>query len=133
MNFNSRRSNVRAKNGMVSTTQPLAAMAGMKMLLEGGNSIDAAVAAAAALNVTEPHSTGVGGDLFALVWMSDEKRVRALNASGRSPLSASLDQLVRDGLTHIPDTSPYAVTVPGAVSGWKRCLTTMAAWDWQTH
>ncbi len=122
MNFNSRRSNVRAKNGMVSTTQPLAAMAGMKMLLEGGNSIDAAVAAAAALNVTEPHSTGVGGDLFALVWMSDEKRVRALNASGRSPLSASLDQLVRDGLTHIPDTSPYAVTVPGAVSGWGALL-----------
>ena len=107
---------------MVSTTQPLAAMAGMQMLLEGGNAIDAAVAAAAALNVTEPHSTGVGGDLFALVWMSGEKRVRALNASGKSPQSASLGQLVSGGLTHIPDTSPFSVTVPGTVSGWSALL-----------
>ena len=122
MKFNSRRSNIRATNGMVSTTQPLAAMAGMRMLMEGGNAIDAAVATAAALNVTEPHSTGVGGDLFALVWMADEKRVRALNASGRSPQSASLDQLARGGLTYIPDSSPYAVTVPGAVSGWEALL-----------
>ena len=122
MNINSRRSNVRAQNGMVATTQPLAAMAGVQMLLEGGNAIDAAVATAAALNVTEPHSTGVGGDLFALVWMADEKRVRALNASGRSPQSASLDQLVNGGLTHIPDTSPFSVTVPGAVSGWEALL-----------
>ena len=122
MRFNSRRSNTRAKNGMVSTTQPLAAMAGMQMLMEGGNAVDAAVATAAALNVTEPHSTGVGGDLFALVWMSGEKRVRALNASGKSSRSASLDQLVRGGLTHIPDTSPFSVTVPGAVSGWSELL-----------
>ncbi len=122
MNFNSRRSNIRATNGMVSTTQPLAAMSGMKMLMEGGNAVDAAVATAAALNVTEPHSTGVGGDLFALVWMADEKRVRALNASGRSPQSASLEQLARGGLTHIPDTSPFSVTVPGAVSGWEALL-----------
>ena len=122
MNFNSRRSNVRAQNGMVATTQPLAAMAGLRILMEGGNAVDGAVAAAAALNVVEPHSTGVGGDLFALVWMSDEKRVRALNASGRSPQSASLDELVRKGLTAVPDTSPYAVTVPGAVSGWEELL-----------
>ncbi len=122
MNFNSRRSNVRAANGMVSTTQPLAAMAGLRMLMGGGNAIDAAVATAAALNVTEPHSTGIGGDLFALVWMSEEKRVRALNASGRSPQSASLDELVNRGFQTIPDTSPYAVTVPGAVSGWDALL-----------
>ena len=122
MNFKSRRSNVRAAIGMVSTTQPLAAMAGLRMLIEGGNAIDAAVGAAAALNVTEPHSTGIGGDLFALVWMSEEKRVRALNASGRSPQSASLDELVNRGFQTIPDTSPYAVTVPGAVSGWDALL-----------
>ncbi len=122
MNFNSRRSNIRAMNGMVSTTQPLAAMAGMQMLTGGGNAIDAAVATAAALNVTEPHSTGVGGDLFALVWMAGEKRVRALNASGKSSQSASLEQLTRGGLTHIPDTSAYTVTVPGAVSGWEALL-----------
>ncbi len=122
MKFNSRRSNVRAANGMVSTTQPLAAMSGLRMLMEGGNAVDAAVATAAALNVTEPHSTGVGGDLFALLWMSDEKEARALNASGRSPRAASLDDLVKSGLTQIPDTSPYAVTVPGAVSGWEALL-----------
>lgn len=122
MNFTSRRSNVRAANGMVATTQPLAAMTGVRVLMEGGNAVDAAVASAAVLNVTEPHSTGVGGDLFALVWMSEEKRVRALNASGRSPQSASLEELVGAGLTHIPDNSPYAVTVPGAVSGWEALL-----------
>ncbi len=107
---------------MVATTQPLAAMTGLRTLMDGGNAVDAAVATAAALNVTEPHSTGVGGDLFALVWMSDEKRMRALNASGRSPGSASLDELVSKGMTHIPDNSPYAVTVPGAVSGWEALL-----------
>ena len=122
MKFNSRRSNVRAANGMVSTTQPLAAMAGLRALMEGGNAVDAAVATAAALNVTEPHSTGVGGDLFALVWMADEKRVRALNASGRSARAASPDELVSKGLMAIPDTSAYAVTVPGAVSGWEALL-----------
>ena len=109
-------------NGMVATTQPLAAMAGLRMLLDGGNAVDAAVAAAAALNVTEPHSTGIGGDLFALVWMADEKRVRALNSCGRSPAAASPDELVNLGLSHVPDDSPYAVTVPGAVVGWQTLL-----------
>ena len=122
MKFNSRRSNLRATNGMVSTTQPLAAMAGLQMLMSGGNAVDVAVATAAALNVTEPHSTGVGGDLFALIWTADEKCVRALNASGRSPELSSRDQLVSRGLTHIPDNSPYSVTVPGAVSGWEALL-----------
>ena len=122
MNFTSRRSNVRATNGMVATTQPLAAMTGLRALMEGGNAVDAAVATAAVLNVTEPHSTGVGGDLFALVWMSNEKRARALNASGRSPQAASLKELLGRGMTHIPDNSAYAVTVPGAVSGWEALL-----------
>ncbi len=122
MKFNSRRSNVRATNGMVSTTQPLAAMAGLRTLMDGGNAIDAAVTTAAVLNVVEPHSTGVGGDLFALIWMSDEKQVRALNASGRSPKAASLEELANRGLTHIPDTSAYSVTTPGAVSGWDALL-----------
>ena len=89
MNLNSRRSNVVARNGMVATTQPLAAMAGVRMMMRGGNAVDAAVATAAALNVVEPHSTGVGGDAFALIWLADEKRVLALNASGRAPLAAS--------------------------------------------
>ena len=89
MKFNSRRSNITARNGMVATTQPLAAMAGLRILMEGGNAVDAAVATAATLNVVEPMSTGIGGDVFALVWMNAEKRVRALNASGRSLAQSS--------------------------------------------
>ena len=122
MQFDSRRSTVIAQNGMVAASQPLAAMAGLRVMMEGGNAIDAAVATAAVLNVVEPVSTGVGGDVFALVWMSDEKRVRALNASGRAPSAASLQELTARGLAAVPDTSPYAVTVPGAVSGWQTIL-----------
>ena len=122
MKFDSRRSTIIAQNGMVTASQPLAATAGLRVLMEGGNAIDAAVATAAVLNVVEPGSTGVGGDVFALVWMSDEKRVRALNASGRAPSAASLQELTARGLAAVPDTSPYAVTVPGAVSGWQTIL-----------
>ena len=122
MKFKSRRSAVMATNGMVATSQPLAAMAGLRMLHAGGNAVDAAVAAAATLNVVEPASTGVGGDVFALVWTAADKSVRALNASGRAPSTASIDELRRHGLASIPVESPYAVTVPGAVSGWETVL-----------
>ncbi len=122
MKFNSRRSNVRAKNGMVATSQPLAAMAGLRILMAGGNAIDAAVATAATLSVVEPQSTSVGGDVFSLIWMNDEKSVRALNASGRSSGSASRSELLSQNMSHIPIQSPYAVTVPGAVSGWSAVL-----------
>ena len=84
MYFDSRRSTVLATNGMVATSQPLAAMAGLQALMDGGNAVDAAITAAAALNVVEPNSTGVGGDLFALVWNEKEKSVRAINGSGRA-------------------------------------------------
>ena len=122
MNFNSRRSNLAARNGMVATTQPLAAMAGVRMMMRGGNAVDAAVAAAAALNVVEPHSTGVGGDAFALVWRADERRVLALNASGRAPAAASVDELLGKGMAAIPPTSAYSVTTPGGVGGWQAAL-----------
>ena len=122
MKFDSRRSNVRARNGMVATSQPLAAMAGLRMLMSGGNAVDGAVAAAAALNVVEPFSTGVGGDVFALVWSSRAGKVYALNASGRSAAASDAEALSATGYTGIPDDSPFAVTVPGAVSGWQALL-----------
>ena len=111
-----------ARNGMVATTQPLAAMVGVQVLMQGGNAVDAAVATAAALNVVEPHSTGVGGDVFALVRMAHDGQVTALNASGRSPAAASLDELVNKGMEAVPNQSPYAITVPGAVSGWQAII-----------
>jgi gamma-glutamyltranspeptidase/glutathione hydrolase len=122
MRFASRRSNVMARNGLVATSQPLAAMAGLRILMDGGNAVDAAVATAATLAVVEPHSTGVGGDVFALVRMAADGQVRALNASGRAPAAASREQLLREGLTSVPELSPFAITVPGAVSGWQAAL-----------
>ena len=116
------RSAVVARNGMVATSQPLAAAAGLRMLLQGGNAVDAAVAAAATLNVVEPMSTGIGGDAFALVWLAKEKRARALNASGRAPAAASLSELRGQGLPAIPNDSPWAVSVPGTVDGWHTIL-----------
>ena len=111
-----------ARNGMVATSQPLAAVAGLRVLMDGGNAVDAAVATAAVLNVVEPGSTGVGGDVFALVWSSEEKRVSALNSSGRASRHASLAELRDQGLASIPNESAYAVTVPGAVGGWEAIL-----------
>ena len=122
MKFDSRRSDVRARNGMVATSQPLAAMAGLRMLMSGGSAVDAAVAAAATLNVVEPFSTGVGGDVFALVWNAKARKLYALNSSGRSSSNADADALRSAGYDSIPDNSPYAVTVPGAVSGWQALL-----------
>lgn len=122
MFFDSRRSAVLAKNGMVATSQPLAAQAGLQVLMQGGNAVDAAVAAAAALNVVEPESTGVGGDMFALVWKDREKRVCALNGSGRAPAAASIDQLRAAGHTRMPGEGAFSVSVPGTVHGWETIL-----------
>ncbi|NQW21877.1 MAG: gamma-glutamyltransferase [SAR202 cluster bacterium] len=122
MYFDSRRSTVLASNGMVATSQPLAAVTGLRILMEGGNAVDAAVAAAAALNVVEPMSTGVGGDMFALVWDNKKKSVTALNGSGRAPGAASIDELLNKGIKAIPDTGPYSVAVPGTVHGWETLL-----------
>ena len=124
MFFDSRRSTVHARRGMVATSQPLAAMAGLRILMEGGNPVDAAVATAATLSVVEPFYTGVGGDLFALVWTDGERMVRALNSSGRAPAAASIDELRDQGLAEVPHLSPYAVTVPGTVEGWNTLLKT---------
>lgn len=119
MNFSSHRSPVYSTNGIVATSQPLATAAGLEILAKGGNAADAAVAAGAALNVTEPTSTGIGGDMFALYFSADTKRVTALNGSGRAPSALTLDRLKTSGFaSSIPSFHPYTVTVPGACAGW---------------
>lgn len=122
MSYPSRRSNVIGLNGAVATSQPLAALAGMRMLLRGGNAADAAIAMAATLNVVEPMSTGLGGDAFALVYWAKERRVYALNASGRAPGRANVEAYRRRGLSRVPLRGMLAVTVPGSASGWCELL-----------
>ncbi len=116
------RSAVRAMNGMVATSQPLASAAGLRILQQGGNAVDAAVAAAAVLCVVEPMMVSPGGDLFALVWDTKKKELKALNASGRSPKAASIDELKKRGFTKTPPDGIHSVTVPGAVDGWAKLL-----------
>ena len=122
MFFDSRRSTVLAKNGMVATSQSLAAMAGLRIMMRGGNAVDAAVASAAVLNVVEPVSTGVGGDMFALVWDNKEKKVRAINGSGRAPAAASPEELRAKDFSRMPEFGALSITVPGAVHGWETLI-----------
>src|SRR5688572_13503455 len=119
LNFSSRRSPVYSRNGIVATSQPLATAAGLEILTKGGNAADAAVASAAALNVTEPSSTGIGGDMFALFYAAGTKQVTALNGSGRAPAALTLDRLNKEGIiTELPPFHVHTVTVPGACAGW---------------
>ena len=104
---------VTARRGIVTTSQPLASEAGLDVLKEGGNAVDAAVTAAATLAVVEPTMTGIGGDLFALVWSERDRTAHGLNASGRSPAAARLDPRGPQP----PDVGIFSVTVPGAVDG----------------
>src|SRR5688572_15523074 len=120
--FHSRRSNVMARRGMVATSQPLAAQAGLEILKAGGNAADAAIATAAMLNVVEPISTGIGGDCFALYWDAKRKEVTALNGSGRAPAAASIAELQRLGYTTMPNFTGHAVSIPGTVAGWSDLL-----------
>jgi gamma-glutamyltranspeptidase/glutathione hydrolase len=116
------RSVVLARNGLIATSQPLASAAGLRVLQEGGNAIDAAVTAAAVLAVVEPTMNGIGGDLFALVYDARTKTLKGLNASGRSPSRASLDELRRRQLAEMPSSGILSVTVPGVVDGWAELL-----------
>lgn len=119
LSFNSRRSAVFSSRGMVAASQPLAAAAGLEILVQGGNAADAAVATTAALNVTEPTSTGLGGDCFALYYEASTGQVTALNGSGRAPASLNLQLLQRAGFGEkLPPYHPYTITVPGACAGW---------------
>jgi gamma-glutamyltranspeptidase/glutathione hydrolase len=114
--FPSRRMVTVGKNGMVATSQNLAAQAGLDILKKGGNAVDAAIATAACLTVVEPTSNGIGGDNFAIVWMKE--KLHGLNSSGPSPLELSIDTLEYRGLKEMPRFGWYPVTVPGVPGGW---------------
>ncbi|KAK8853432.1 gamma-glutamyltransferase [Kwoniella newhampshirensis] len=120
IHFPSRRSTVFSTKGAIATSQPLACQAGLEILNKGGNAADAAVATAAALNVTEPTCTGIGGDIFCLYYHAATQTVRAVNGSGKAPKALSLEYLRSQGITGdtIPLTNLNSVTVPGAPAGW---------------
>ena len=112
------RSVVMAKNGMVATSQALATQIGLDVLRKGGSAVDAAIAADAALGLMEPMSCGIGGDLFAIVWDNKTKKLYGLNASGRSPYKATREYFKAHKLKEIPEYGPLSWSVPGCVSGW---------------
>lgn len=111
-----------ATHGMVAASQPLATLAGYKILLRGGNAVDAAVAIVTVLSVVEPYSVGLGGDAFALIYLAGEKRLIGMNASGRAPYRATIDWFRERGMGEIPETGILSVTVPGALHGWAQAL-----------
>nr|WP_329752246.1 gamma-glutamyltransferase family protein [Clostridium sp. CM74B_53] len=114
--YPSRRSVVYGKKGMVCTSQPLAAQAGLDIIKRGGNAVDAAIATAACMTVLEPTSNGIGSDAFALVWTKGE--LHGLNASGRSPMAITAEEVKKQGYTEMPKRGWIPVMVPGAPSAW---------------
>jgi len=112
------RSVVATQNGIVATSQPLASMAGVQILERGGNAIDAAIAANAAIGLMEPMMNGIGGDLFAIVYEAKTGRLYGLNSSGWAPAGLTPALLAARGATKMPDRGILTVTVPGAVAGW---------------
>jgi gamma-glutamyltranspeptidase / glutathione hydrolase len=121
-NARATRSVVMARRAMIATSQPLASAAGLQVMREGGNAIDAAVTAAAVLAVVEPTMNGIGGDLFAIVHDAKTKRLTGLNASGRAGHAATPEEFARRGVRRIPEYGPLTVTVPGVVDGWASLL-----------
>jgi gamma-glutamyltranspeptidase/glutathione hydrolase len=113
------RSVVMARHGMVATSHPLAAQAGLDILKAGGTAADAAIATNALLGVVEPMSCGIGGDLFVLYWEAKSRKLYGLNASGRSPYNLNRTIFAEKGLAQIPDTGPLSWSVPGCVDGWE--------------
>lgn len=112
------RSEVIAQHGMACTSQPLATQVALDILKQGGNAIDAAIAANATLGLVEPTGNGLGGDIFAIVWDAKTKKLYGLNGSGRSPKSLTLDYFIEKGYKKIPSHGPLPVSVPGCVDGW---------------
>src|SRR3954468_9368357 len=126
------RSEVMARNGMVATSQPLAAQAGLEMLRKGGNAVDAAVATAAVLNLIEPMNVGMGGDLFAIIYTAKDHKLHVLNASGKAPSGETVEFLNAHGYradpanwgpgSGMPQRGILSATVPGAAWGWQEVL-----------
>ena len=125
------RSEVMAQHGIVATSQPLAAQAGLRVLMAGGNAIDAAVATAAVLNLVEPMNVGLAGDLFAIIYIAKEKKIYQLNASGMAPSGGSVENYNKVGYSWDPNNWGFgsgmpsgilSVTVPGSIWGWDEVL-----------
>jgi gamma-glutamyltranspeptidase/glutathione hydrolase len=112
------RSEVMAPSAMAATSHPLATQIALDIMRSGGNALDAAIAANAALGLMEPTGNGIGGDLFAIVWEAKTQSLHGLNASGRSPRSLSLEWFAQNGIRKIPPYGPLPVSVPGVVDGW---------------
>ena len=112
------RSEVIATNGMAATSHPLATQTALDVLKDGGNAIDAAISANAVLGLVEPTGCGIGGDLFAIVWIEEDKKLYGLNSSGPAPQDMTIKKLKDMGVDKIPPFGPLPVTVPGAVAGW---------------
>lgn len=130
--FPGRRSNVLACHGVVATSQPLAAQAGLNVLQAGGNAVDAAIATVATLCVVEPTSTGIGGDAFALIWIEADRQLYGLNASGPAPAELSADWIRNQGYASVPTQGAIPVTVPGSLRGWQAALERFGSWGLDT-
>ena len=108
--------------GMAASSQHLATLSGYKALARGGNAVDAAVAMVFTLSVVEPHSVGIGGDAFALIYLAGENRLLAMNGSGRAPALATADRILEKGMKAMPERDILSVTVPGALMGWAEAV-----------
>src|SRR5438034_3511574 len=116
------RSMVITRYGIVASEQPLASQIGATILAQGGDAVDAAVAANAAMGLCAPMANGIGGDLFAIVYEAKSGKLYGLNASGWAPAGLTPEFLHRKGISQMPQTNIHAVTVPGAVDGWTKLL-----------
>src|SRR5262245_14316481 len=116
------RSVVIAKHGMVATSHPLAAQAGLDILKAGGNAADAAIATDAMMGLVEPMSCGIGGDIFVIYWDAKTRKLYGLNGSGRSPYKLNREVFAKKGLSHIPPEGLLSWNVPGCVAGWDDLL-----------
>jgi gamma-glutamyltranspeptidase/glutathione hydrolase len=126
------RSVVISDHGIVATSHYLASQAGAQILAQGGTAIDAAIAANAALGVTEPMMNGIGGDLFLIYWDAKTGKLYGLNASGWAPQGLTIDFLKQHGITSMPDDGIYSVTVPGAVDGWAKAHDRFGKLPWNS-